>query len=619
MYLRIVIVGVILVSVSNTLSADGFRNPNGTGQQWSSFPPMGGAQLVGDSILSTVGHWAWGPCVAADVKAGFIFIGNGSLLQVLQMSDSGTTNVASELSFDYPIREIILDDTLAYVCDFSNLFICSISDPLHPRQLSKTLIPTHADRMILEYPFLYAKSIFVGGLSIVDVSDPAVPVVEGSFFTGPRSFLLGVRNQIVYVGFMSDFELVLFDTRNIDSINYRTFSESGPAFCGFIKDTVLFVGGSNGRVTTFNVAKVDSPKRLVTTTAGGFEFGGILDIVGKDSLIYVGMEGGIASMASSDPSNLRWLDFVSHPLGLSYRLALEGDLLYDAIDIGLLVVDISDISEMRESAFFPCGARSTRVVAKDSLVFVTSENAGLWIVDVSQPTAPIAIANVSTRGWAADIVVEDGFAYVANNPNSPDDTSRGLWIIDIANPSRPEIVSHYRGKATRWGETISFSLTKRGDYVFMTTPSDQGVKDTVVELIDVSNPSVPVSLGVYASEISPYNTAVKDSILYIASMYAGIRLVRWLSSGDFSEVLGIAIPSQQVLVRDNIAIAGAARVYVFDVSNPMEPMFIDSVFTHLGSGQPQFSFDRDFLYWADGTFGLVDLRDPNQPVQVGVM
>jgi len=73
---------------------------------------------------------------------------------------------------------------------------------------------------------------------------------------------------------------------------------------------------------------------------------------------------------------------------------------------------------------------------KQDYAYIAVDQAGLFIIDITQKNNPIQVAQILTMDRAMDIVVDGQYAYVA-------DEVGGLVIIDVSNPTNPYIVSNY--------------------------------------------------------------------------------------------------------------------------------------------------------------------------------
>jgi hypothetical protein len=99
------------------------------------------------------------------------------------------------------------------------------------------------------------------------------------------------------------------------------------------------------------------------------------------------------------------------------------------------------------------------------------------------------VGTYNTSGNAASVVVAGRYAYVA-------DYDAGLQIIDISNPASPTLVGTYNTSGNAWDVAIA----GRNAYV-----SDEllGIK-----IVDISNPAAPTLIGAYDTNGSAFGIAV---------------------------------------------------------------------------------------------------------------
>jgi hypothetical protein len=71
---------------------------------------------------------------------------------------------------------------------------------------------------------------------------------------------------------------------------------------------------------------------------------------------------------------------------------------------------------------------------------------GLYVFDVSDPTAPVEIGSHIMTGWTWVVVISGNLAYIA--------TDMGLHVVDVSDPAFPTEVGYYdTGHA--WGVTVA--------------------------------------------------------------------------------------------------------------------------------------------------------------------
>ena len=87
-------------------------------------------------------------------------------------------------------------------------------------------------------------------------------------------------------------------------------------------------------------------------------------------------------------------------------------------------------------------------MVNDNYAYLAAGNAGLRVIDISNPATPQEVGFFSTP-WdaqARDVAVSGTYAYLAD---------WGLRVIDISNPAKPQEVSYY--STTGWAESVAIS------------------------------------------------------------------------------------------------------------------------------------------------------------------
>jgi hypothetical protein len=209
------------------------------------------------------------------------------------------------------------------------------------------------------------------------------------------------------------------------------------------------------------------------------------------------------------------------------------------------------------------------VAVSGGYAYVADWFAGLRVIDVSTPFAPVEVGSVGPwPGWSQDVAVAGDYAYVVNGKSSGE--IGRLSVIDVSEPTAPvEVGSLWDG---RYGVAVS------GSYAYAVSP-------WAFEVIDVSAPSAPVQAGVLYPAAG-YGVAVSGGYAYVAS-------------GDEHSPRGL---------------------HVIDVSSPTAPVEVGLLDT------PRWALDiavsRGYAYVAMGDYDyrglyVIDVNEPTAPVEVG--
>ncbi|HEX8684229.1 MAG TPA: hypothetical protein VF707_18040, partial [Ardenticatenaceae bacterium] len=199
------------------------------------------------------------------------------------------------------------------------------------------------------------------------------------------------------------------------------------------------------------------------------------------------------------------------PLAFAHNVAIDGRYAYvsagqyGVAERGFHIVDISLPHQPRAVSFWSGPAYG--VAVQDGLVYVTSPVAtsgGLTIVDASDPPAPVTVGALDLERGDSDIVVRDGYAYIAVGPTL-DYQSVLLYVINVSVPATPREESvHYHSFYQGAGmEEIALALVGQHAYIAGVT----------LRAHDVSNPAQPVELPI-SQRIEADGLVVTDGFLY---------------------------------------------------------------------------------------------------------
>jgi len=266
--------------------------------------------------------------------------------------------------------------------------------------------------------------------------------------------------------------------------------------------------------------------------------------------------------------------------------------------------------------FFPTGGTALEMDTKNNLVFVACGLSGLWILNISNPKSPQTVTNISTSGFTADLVVDDTLVYIVNwAAYSEQDTSRGLWIINISNIAQPKIISHYIGITNFSTTTGPNSIAKSANLIFITQQPRFGV-DSILEIIDVSDIYQPKSVGVFVADYYPKCTTIKDSVLFLATQGAGLRMIDIKNPSQPVEInvfndssdIGISAANGDVLYVDKVD-----TFFVLDISYPSDPYILGSLTKSISGSSLNIETMMGYVYLKDG---IIDVSEPAFPKEL---
>ncbi len=498
-----------------------------------------------------------------------------------------------------------------YVEDFSGLKFCDTSVTTawwvvdgaelklyhyQPTMVDSIDTPGYAEDIVVAGDYAYAACGGSGGIQVIDISDPESMVIAGSFDTP------GAANGIAVAG------------------NYA-FIADGSAGLTVIDITVQ-------EIPVF-VANLDTPDY-----ARGIEIDGNYAYVADE-------DDGLRIIDISDPALPVAVDFCDTP-GEVHDVAVSGNYAYvpDFALGGLQVVDISDPTSTFIVDNYNTPGTAYSVTVSGDYAYVADWQAGLVILDISDPT-DIVLAGSVDPGYVLHVVIVGDYAYAAGFYD-------GLHVIDVNDPGNPSLIAscdtenahavavdgEYAFVADFGGDIKSIKVCElsgimkageievTGGYQMTTAGNIAYVVNDDLYVIDISDPDDPVLVTQH--DVPGFACAVDISgdHAYVGTIDFGMNVL------DISDIASPSAagyyyynqPIWDIKVSGNhayLAVGGSNGLLVLDVSDPENPAYAGTVLT---SGSAiELEIDGDFMFLATQSGGVntIDISDPTTPDIIG--
>jgi hypothetical protein len=306
----------------------------------------------------------------------------------------------------------------------------------------------------------------------------------------------------------------------------------------------------------------------------------------EDMAYIANAENGLVILDVSDLSNPQ--EAGSFPLENAQNVIVVDQIAYvieqgqvlggSALSDRLVLIDITTPSMPRklgeyipESGF--AHQTLSNMAVSEKMAYLTLSDR-MILVDVSVPSLPVTAgefsfsSNISSPG----VAVVEGIAYLQANQ---------LSVVDIHNPAEPVEIG---GSDTSWGASIV--VDKRKAYVASWSEG--------LIILDINNPAKPIKLGQYLELVGNYNLlppgAQSRQTLLDVSTSGDIAYLTYNFGEDHSTWT-------QILESGVVAV---------DISDPSHPKKID-VYSDL-DGASSIVAVGDLVYVTDSTRGLIVLR-----------
>ena len=421
-----------------------------------------------------------------------------------------------------------------------------------------------------------------GGVVLLDVSDRSHPELIEQYIMPDYVYGLELDGYLIYVC-AHRAGLYALDLRwngNPPVIGHS--SDFGSAREAMLVDGDLIVLDGYGALKSVDVSRPSLPE-IIWSTSLDFNclgFGLVEDVVFVANWIY-----GVKLLKLQGKTPAEILDS-EITYSVCKSLSLADDRIFAAAGTGGLMVFDYDLKPSQTPGLAIDGD-CLEIRISGNLGFLSSNENGLNIVDLSDPGEIKILSNFKSEGWVRSSSYTGEHAFLAN--------WQGIIAVDLADINFPVEEGFFD---TDYGST---KIEHRNDTVFVASSSG-------LELYDVSDPENICFLSRFASD---YPSLGINLIGETAILSSGLGGVYWLSlSGDLGLISHIQTGGKAYdaeLKGNRIYIAEAdSGITVWDISWRDQPRYI---FKYQTTGRVyDLGFLGDRLYAAD--FYGVSVFDP---------
>lgn len=542
---------------------------------------------------------------------------------VLDVSDPAkprTVESALPAGIDLGQVEGVFNDYLYQVDPWQGLRIVDISNPSTPTEIGAYYPPgpTSISAVKIAGNYLYAADDIRRGLAVIDRSNPAAPVEVAFIAAEPPEKIWEIHHPYLYLGEeWSELQLVDIST------------PTAPLLAGFYRppdgQRVLAVADGLAYVTTpqgWQIVDLSAP--AAAPVVGAYQSTGvdswIANAAVKSGKLYsVAYEQGWQVVNWANPAAPVAQGFVALSAGMPPFIA--NPYAYLATPDGLQIFDLSAPTVPVELGVYQAWGAFPKVVAVRAGLALVVVDLKLHLVDVSNPAAP----------W--EVGVYDGLRPVDAATLAPGSTGQlyaylyssagRVEVLDLSNPAVPvRLGSHTLSQI----ESLSVSdILVAGRYAYL---YDRLSGSATVVMVDIANPAEPFEVGVYQAEgrvraVRAVPGGVEAAVLGLDSNLHLVDLSdpaapHEVGVYDASEnIIELAVGDTTTLYLNLEAGWGRQAIQRLDIANPAAPRETGRYETNPLSGWLLANGDQLFLQAGRQMVRVVDVSDPARPVEVG--
>ena len=439
-------------------------------------------------------------------------------------------------------------------------------------------------------------------LDIIDISNPAKPLVKGSYKISGRygGQSVQVVGNYAYVA-DSDKGLEIIDISNpsTPTLKGNYYDTFGNAKDVQVVGNYAYVADGNSGLQIIDISNPTTPILKGNYFTDGYALG--VQVVGNYAYVADG-GSGLQIIDISNPTT-PILKGNYNTNGNAEDVQVVGNYAYVADGyLGLQIIDISNPATptLKGNYQISNGAGGVQVV--DNYVYIANYSSpGLQIIDISNPATPTLKGNYYTSGNTKDVQVVGNYAYVANYYS-------GLEIINISNPTTPFRRGKYNTSGDTWGVQVI------GSYAYVAD------NDSGLQIIDISNPANPTLKGNYQTSDGALGVQVVGNYAYVADSNSGLQIIDISNpanptfKGNYNtsgSVKGVQVVGNYAYVADF-----DKGLQIIDISNLSTPVLKGNYDT---SGYAYgVQVVGNYAYVADVTgLRIIDISNPTNPTFKG--
>ena len=473
-----------------------------------------------------------------------------------------------------------------------------------PTLLGYTEIPGRALALEVASANAYVCHDEAPGVSIVDVSNGASPVVSSTVSTGEAVLDVSVKDGHAYAANYKA-GLLVIDIGDPEAPTIAGACETpGDAMGVAVAEQSAFVANGTSGLQVVDVSVPGQPTLEGSCALPGTAYG--VELEGDYAYVRTNWNQSIHIVDVADPTQPSKIGtYESGKVYSSGGAAIAWPHAYLALDDkGLETIDVAAPESPGQSGTFKIVGQFGGVsISDDGGIYVSNHARGVHRLDVQEPAQPKDLTTAVVPGMAHSVGLSGQYAVIG-------DWSSDLHIVDVGTPEHPVAVSHLTGEWQPYGIWVG------QEHVYVA----DGASGGGLVVVDWSAPADPHVVGELSLPADAQSVDVSGGYAYVGISSAGLAVI------DVSDPAAPSLEGQCDLgghtrrVRAQgqyVYVAGGdAGLVIVDVSNAQDPSVEGSLPAGWTSGVDVVD---DLAYVADwgGVFRVIDVSNPAVPEQLG--
>lgn len=540
--------------------------------------------------LTYISRWAGANCDAVESDSDYIFMSKGGYADIFNKEDYDSL---SRIEVPGSITEMKSKDGYLYIAtDKNGIFIFDITSISLPVLLGNYKSPTYINTFRISDKYLYCAS--VGGLLIINISDPREPALAGSYYDGFMVLDLELKNNYVYITqYASPYGVHIIDitdpTNPVLIKKLFTFFDGCESIAIFNEE--LYVSGySNSYDLSYGMLRSYSLEDPANPLPGPitYEHWGKKMYIHKEYLFLLYAQSQVVVYDISKPDTLAYLT-IYETNGDAKGLSIYNNLLSVADSYnGLLVYNIENILQPDLIKQIISPGSTEEVLVEGNYAYLA--NYGLWIIDISDAGHPREVGSFNLLRTTEHILKNDSLVFLSENGK--------CYIVNARDVNHPWKVSEI---STGVANSIRFSKP----YLYIANNSEIDIWD----ITDATNPMLKSSIPI---SDPCFDMQIKNNYLFISHAVEGIVVYDITNHLNPVRISSFLIPATKIDISNNILAANSAEKFsVVDISNINNMRLKYSVTINAYIKNLFISGDLLFVFPPLGEVQIFSLKDSN--------
>jgi hypothetical protein len=529
-------------------------------------------------------------------------------LRIVNVSNLDSPADVGQLSLSYAYA-IALSGHYAFVgcCSTDGIAVVDVSDPANP-VLATTITTTGCSEVLkIKGNRLYSAN-GNSGMSATDITDPLHPEpLELSLDADVYGF--DVHGDIVYTAGQLEGMTVwdFSDLASPVSMGNYPMDDDQSANDVAVKNGYAYIGCYRG------LEVVDLATMQMISSIDSFYCSANVDI--RDNLLYVSygcQSCPLAILDITNPLSLQILSIYSPP-DIVENFTVVGDLVYTAFgSICMRVVDITEPAAPVEVTRYNRRGNVGDVRVSNSVAYLSNGNC-LTMLDVSNPLNPLEVGRYEPFNWFHDFRIAGNMAFFVRHVNS---TTSTVEAVNVSDPTHPELIGALDIYNNNYDEIEIYN-----HYAML------GGTDGVL-ILDIADPVNMTEAGFISFPYGCYKITADDRYLYVDTINEDL-------TSEIVEVYEMTDPANPVLynsweVEDYcwgmtganglLFMSTGETVEIYDGLNMVSgPLATLTDFSQYQSDVDGITVEGNRLYLSLPEYGIVvyDIQDLSHPQFVG--